>query len=166
MNHEERVHRLEDREAIKTLRYEYARHLDDREWERWTELFTPDAKCSFSGLGEFEGREELLSLARETVAQAFEYSAHVMHHPEIQVDANSGHGRWLVQIYFANREDGIGGWRQGRYRDEYRRVGDEWKFAEVSHTFYARSLFEYQSTSDERWGELIEFSNPATRRDT
>ncbi|WP_436348102.1 nuclear transport factor 2 family protein [Natronorubrum sp. FCH18a] len=165
MELEERVQRLEDRENIKKLKYEYARHLDNRSWKQWTKLFTPDAQCTFSGLGTFHGREELLSLARETVAPAFEYSAHVMHHPEIEIDEDTATGRWLVDIFFALQDDEIAGWRQGRYTDSYQRVDGEWKHSSVSHTFDARNRFDYGLSHDDRWGELIEFGTAISNDD-
>ena len=155
----ERIQALEDRESVKELRYEYGRRLDDNEWDGWGDLFTEDAVGTYEGWGEFEGREALTEFASTTVADAFEYTAHVMHHPSIELDERTGRGQWYVEIHYA-RSDGTAGWRQGRYFDEYRKVDGEWLFASVAHTFYARQQFDYVQTDDERFGELIEFGEP------
>lgn len=153
---DERIPELAARGAIKELRYDYARRLDDRDWEGWASLFTEDAHCEYEGWGTVDGRDELRSFAADVVAEAFEYTAHIMNHPTISVDGCVASGQWYVQIYYA-RSDGVGGWRQGRYEDEYRRVDGEWLFAAVSHSFFARRELDYELVVDDRYGELVEF---------
>lgn len=156
MSVQERVRRLEDREALKELRYEYARCLDDEEWKAWVDLFTPDAECDYEGWGKVRGHDELHRFTTEEVAQAFEYTAHVMHHPQLDVDGDRAAGIWYVEIYYALTAGG-GGLRQGRYQDSYVRTDDGWRFDSVSHTFSARQTFEYEVVEDDQYGRLVEF---------
>lgn len=156
MSHEDRIERLEAREALRELRYEYARRLDDEAWEQWVDLFVPDAECDYEGWGAVQGHDELYAFAAETVADAFEYTAHVMHHPQLSVDGDEAEGTWYVEIHYA-LSDGVGGWRQGQYEDTYVRTPDGWKFETVSHTFFARRTFDYQVVDDEQYGRLVEF---------
>lgn len=156
MTDQERLQRLEDREAIRELRYEYARCLDDEAWEEWVDLFTPDAECAYEGWGEVAGHEELYEFAAEDVAESFAYTAHVMLHPQITVEGDEARGQWYTKIHYA-LADGGGGWRQGRYHDRYVRTPDGWKFSSVSHTFFARKTYDYEIVDDDRYGRLVEF---------
>jgi hypothetical protein len=152
---EDRVQRLEDRDELKELRYEYARCLDDEAFGEWVDLFVPDAECDYEGWGEVSGHDELSAFAEE-VDEAFEYTAHLMLHPQISVDGDRAEGTWYTVIRYALSE-GRGGWRQGRYHDTYVRTDAGWKFETVSHTFFARHLTDYESGPDERYGHLVDF---------
>jgi len=152
---EDRLQQLADREELRELRYEYARCLDDEAWNEWVDLFTPDAECDYEGWGEVAGHDELRSFA-DTVDDAFEYTAHVMHHPQLSVNGDTAEGTWYTEIHYALSEGG-GGWRQGRYHDTYRRTDDGWKFSTVSHTFFARQQRDYEVVDDDQYGRLVEF---------
>jgi 3-phenylpropionate/cinnamic acid dioxygenase small subunit len=157
MDVELRVRQLEDRQAIADLRHEYARCLDDHEWRAWTDLFTADAVGEFEGWGRVEGHDELLAFARDAVGGTFDYTAHVMHNPVIELDGDTATGRWLSEIYYARPDKGVAGWRQGRYTDRYRRADGEWKFTYVSHEKLARNVFDYAVVTDEQYGDLFDF---------
>jgi ketosteroid isomerase-like protein len=158
MGLEARVQAIEDRRAIERLKYEYARRMDDDEWDDLLELFTEDVTFELEGWGTHEGRAELAAFIEETLSGAFEYTAHVMHHPMIDLDGDTAHGEWYLEIHYA-RPDGVAGWRQGRYVDEYRKVDGEWLFSSVWHTIFTRQLFEYERVADDRYGELIEYGD-------
>jgi hypothetical protein len=154
---EERLDRLEARDRIAELRYEYAYRIDDRDWRGWTDLFTEDATCDYEGWGTIEGREDLLTFAEEVVADAFLFTAHVMHHPVISVheDGETAAGRWYVEVHDA-RTDGTARWRIGRYDDQYRRVDGDWKFASVSHEFSARRVYDAVAVEETEYhGDVV-----------
>ncbi|MFO7926130.1 MAG: nuclear transport factor 2 family protein [Halobacteriota archaeon] len=159
MELEDRARALEDRHEIERLKYEYARRIDDDEFDGVVELFAPDAIYALEGWGTHEGREEIAAFVETTLADAFEYTAHVMHHPMIDLDGDTARGEWYLEIHYA-LADGAAGWRQGRYFDEYERVDGEWRFSSVSHTIFARQRFEYEHVEDERYGEIIEYGDP------
>lgn len=157
MELEERIVELEARERLRELRHAYAAHLDGREWEAWVELFAEDATCEFAGWGTVSGRDELLSFARDVVADTFVYSAHVLHQPILHVDGDVATGRWYVEVYDA-RTDGTAGWRQGTYRDRYRRVDGTWLFDEVAAAFVARQRLGEHATEETRHGTMIDLT--------
>lgn len=154
---EDRVRRLEDREAITELLYEYGYRLDERDWEGWADLFTEDGEGDFEGWGTATGRDELVEFGRDVVGANFEYSAHVTHNPVVDVDGDRASARRYLEVFYV-LTDGTTAWRQGRYDDELRRVDGEWKFASVSNTFLVRHEWDAPADSMEDvdgYGEII-----------
>lgn len=153
MDATEYVAELRDREAIKELRYRYGRAIDARDWEAFLELFTDEATCTYTGLGSFNGREELRELAEDFIAANYEYTCHLFHHPILEVDGDTAVGSWLLEVLLAHH-DGTFEWRQGRYTDEYRRVGDEWKFDELVLETGAVHQREFDFVEDDAFGRI------------
>lgn len=60
---EDRLRRLEDVEAIRTLDAVYCRLLDDGDWPALVQLFTPEGV--FDGLRRVKGRADLLAFFAE-----------------------------------------------------------------------------------------------------
>lgn len=155
MSLEDRVWALEQRERIKELKYEYARLIDEREWEPWVDLFTDDAVCKYEGWGEFQGIENVREFATDVLDPYFEYTAHLMQQPVIDVDGDTATGTWYVEIYYAC-PDGTAGWRQGRYDDEYRLDGGQWRISRLSHEFHALARLAGERIDHDKFGELTE----------
>lgn len=153
MNLEQRVQRLEHREAIKQLRYEYGICIDHRRWEDFVGLFTSDATCTYEGVGTFEGHDDLRDLADDFIAENFVYSCHLFHHPRIQIDGETASGTWLLEALMAY-SDGRIEWRQGRYEDGYRLVDDEWKFSSITLDSEAQGYNEYEMIDHESYGRI------------
>jgi hypothetical protein len=147
MSLEQRVQRLEDRAAIAELRAAYCYRIDDGDWEGWLDLFSPDATVDFGLLGTYKGREELQAFTDRDDASLF--SAHMAHNPVLEVDGDEANGKWYfeVPLVFA---DGEAGWAQGRYRERYRRIEREWKFARL------KARFDYSVSYEEGWADAIE----------
>jgi ketosteroid isomerase-like protein len=143
----------DDHREIRNLRYRYSRHLDAQEWDEWVSLMTDDVKCEYEGWDPFVGREEVLEFGRDTIASVFEYTAHMVHMPLIEVDGDEATGRWYLYLFYV-LTDGAAGWRQGRYEDRYRRVDDEWKFSFVQTEIHtdATDLF----TATREWDDHYE----------
>jgi hypothetical protein len=116
------------REAIKELKARYFYHIDEQDWEAFNELFTEDVYLNYGEeLGEYEGQEGLEEFAAQIGGQ-MDTSSHMAANPIIDVDGDTATGRWYVDAReaFSNGQTGI---TQAEYRDEYRRVDGEWKFA-------------------------------------
>lgn len=145
----ERIGRLEDRIEICELRYEYCYRIDDRDWDGFAALFTEDAHLDFGPVGAFDGRDGVREFAEEVVGARHPFLAHMVHNPVIAVDGESANGRWYFEVP-CTFEDGTGGWIQGLYHDEYRRVDGEWRLAEVV------ADFNYFADYDEGWAEVVD----------
>jgi ketosteroid isomerase-like protein len=130
-----RLRRLEDREAIRELVARYGQVVDDRDLDGVQALFTDDAvfrtqggEMNASGLpavmDNFRGRframtasghfvhDHIISFQSESAAEGF-----VTSHAELVRDGES----FIVAM---------------RYRDQYRRVEDTWKFSERVVSFF------------------------------
>lgn len=79
-----------------------------------------------------EGRDAIARYGREVVDKIFEYSAHMMYNPVIDVDVanDSATGKWYFDV-FALQPDGYVDWHHGRYHDEYTKIDGEWLFDSV-----------------------------------
>lgn len=149
MNIEDRVTRLEHREAIRKLRAKYCYRIDTRDWDGYAELFTADAHLDFSPVGTYDGQAEIRHFAEHVVGEEHPFLAHMLHNPVIEVNNGTGTGRWYFEVpcTFA---DGSAGWIQGQYYDVYELVDGNWRFAEMT------ADFNYFAEYDEGWAEVID----------
>jgi hypothetical protein len=122
----------DDYHEIYNLRAAYCHHLDSGEWAEWAELFAPDAVVEFDTWDAFEGRAEIREFGRTVVDDLFAFSMHTAQMPLIEIDGETGTGRWYTLVYYRPVE-GDPGWVFGTYHDEYRVVDGEWKFDTVSN---------------------------------
>ena len=159
MDLEERVQALEDHKEIVELRYKYGHYIDNRDWENYFDLFTDDIHCDYGWHGQFNGIDELRQVA-DKFGDKYEYTAHLYFQPLISIDGDSATGVWYSIIFHGFKDDDVGGWRQARYDETYRRVDGEWKFAEVSHTFFSRNLFRYIRRDSVKDGNVVEYLGP------
>lgn len=153
MDATEYVAELRDREALKELRYRYGRSIDAQSWDEFLALFTDDATCTYVGLGSFTGRDELRELAEDFIEANYEYTCHLFHHPILAVDSDTARGSWLLEALLAHH-DGTFEWRQGRFTDEYRRVADEWRFAELTLESEAVQEREFDLVEHDAYGRI------------
>lgn len=148
MSVEARLRSLEDREAIKELRASYCYRIDDRDWEGFAALFTPDAHLNFGRIGSFDGRSEVRRFAEEIVGEGHPFLAHMIHDPVIDLNDDQATGRWYFEVP-CTFEDGSAGWIQGTYLDEYRCVDGEWYFSAVT------AEFNYIASYESGWAEAV-----------
>lgn len=135
---------LLDRIELEELRYDYCRHLDSESWDQWLALFTDDVvydATGVPGLDVYEGKDALEEFVEDFISSASRYSTHHAFHPVIDIDGDEATGRWVLDEVSV-RPDGTVVWMQGVYRDEYRRVDGEWKFAKVSTSIEALASSE------------------------
>ena len=136
---EERLRRLEDREAIRELAANYCRAIDDRDLDGFVSLYTDGCvHRQHDGSLLLEGKAAL----REHYAARFLQYGFTLHTPHAHVIAFDGpdaaHG-WVTG-HAEMGLDGEGWLAAFRYADVYRREGGAWKFAkrELSTYYYLR----------------------------
>lgn len=134
MTDPDRLQRLETREQLKELRAKYCYYVDEQHWAPFFDLFVPDSTLDFGGMGVYEGRDGLERFAAEFVEAQLEGSAHMLSNPILEIEGDEATGRWYIEspLTFV---DGTGGWRQGWYRDEYRRLDGTWKIESITMRF-------------------------------
>ncbi|TML81320.1 MAG: nuclear transport factor 2 family protein [Actinobacteria bacterium] len=86
-------------EAIKRLKYRYARLLDTKDFEGLSELFVKDATASYSG-GQlsYDGRDAIIGFLRTVLGPTTMLTSHLVGQPEIELTGpDSADGRWALQ---------------------------------------------------------------------
>lgn len=130
-------------EAIKRLKYAYARCLDLKLWDELAGLFTMDAVASYSGGGyTFEGRDEILGFLQRSMGAETFHSSHKMHHPEIDLTGpTSARGTWALDDTVIDTQWNITIRGASFYEDEYVKQAGTWQ---IRRTGYRRVFEELQ----------------------
>jgi hypothetical protein len=117
------VQMLEDIERIKQLKARYCLLLDAQEWDRLSELFTPDAHFVV-GSGEYDTTQAFVENLRNQLAG--ESHVHVAQMPIIELTGpGTARGLWS----FSNRG------ALGHYQDEYVREDADWRIRAMTMTW-------------------------------
>jgi ketosteroid isomerase-like protein len=121
---EERLRRLEDAEAIRTLDAAYCRLLDDADWPGLIGLFTPDGV--FDGLRRVEGRGDLLAFFSGLSESGLTAFWHHVSNLEVEVDGDAATVRSL--LWQPCVVDGVPHVAAGRYADQLVRTPEGWRY--------------------------------------
>jgi hypothetical protein len=134
-------------EAIKRLKYQYARCLDQKLWDEIAECFTADAVAAYSGGAyTFEGRDAIIDFLRRSMGAETFLSSHRMHHPEIDLTSpTTATGVWALEDTVIDTAWNITIRGAAFYTDAYVKVDGRWKF---KFTGYKRSFEELQPRGD------------------
>jgi ketosteroid isomerase-like protein len=122
---EDRVRRLEDAEAIRTLDAVYCRLLDDGDWPGLVALFTPDG--TFDGLAAVTGRDALLAFFGGLADAGLTTFWHHVSNLEIDVDGDRATVRSL--LWQPCVVDGVPHVAAGRYADRLVRTPEGWRYS-------------------------------------
>ena len=140
---------LHEIEAIKRLKYRYCRCLDQKLWEDLEQCLTEDATASYSdGKYSFANRAGIMAFLREALGPPSRISSHRAHQPEIDFTSpTAATGIWALDDLVIETEAELTIRGAAFYRDEYVKVGGEWK---IKSTGYTRLYEEMESRSDAR----------------
>ena len=139
---EKRVQALEDVNAIRNLKAQYAAYCDDHyNPDGIAALFTADAVWESQGLGRFEGREAIREFFRGA-SQIFTFAIHYSLNGQIEVHGDSARAQWYLFMPCTLGEGNRAMWRAGIDREEYVRVNGEWKFKRKTSAPLFHSPFE------------------------
>lgn len=143
----EEIQGLLEIEAIRRLKYRYLRALDWKLWDEMRDCFVEDATSSYGdGKFSFSGRDAILKFLRGAMDRPGVHSAHHCHHPEIDLESGTtAVGVWALEDTFIDADAGITVHGAAFYRDEYVKVGGQWK---IRHTGYERTFEEVSRRAD------------------
>ena len=129
-DHDQRLRRLEDVEAIRRLKAAYCAVADDdHNGQALTELFVPDGTWSASISGAFHGHEAMRGhFDSIRASRRIAHSSHMVMNPVIDVEGDHATGTWSFLMLYTGT-DGSRVRIVGFYRDTYVRVNGHWKFA-------------------------------------
>jgi hypothetical protein len=132
---EARLHVLEAKEEIRNLLFSYGRHVDDRNWEAFADLFATDGGTWNGGMGIARGRDEIIQMMTSTIGTGANVSpngaglsnVHLLGNEIITVDGDAGTSlsKWVFVMTADNGPDVV---YVGRYTDEFVRENGAWKF--------------------------------------
>ena len=148
-------------EAIKQLKYAYLRHLDLKEWDAVTALFTPDVVSTYSdGKHSYQGRDAVMAFLSQLLSHKRIVTKHQVHHPEITLndDFTAAQGVWYLTDAVINtvsrdptKHFCIAG--TAFYDERYVKTVEGWKIAAIGY----RRVYE-ETTA--RTAELVlEYKN-------
>ena len=139
---ERRLRALEDVNAIRNLKALYAAYCDDQyNPDGIAALFTEDAVWESPSMGRFEGREAIRGFFRGA-SEIFSFAIHYSLNGQIDVQGDSAKAQWYLFMPCTLGESNRAMWRAGIDREEYVRVGDEWKFKHKESAPLFNSPFE------------------------
>ena len=128
---EQRLRRIEDREAIEKLLITYGQFLDRQDFAGYSALFASDGVWE-GGIGSAKGPREILAMLEtvygRTARRQYVNSYHIMSDIIIEVDGDTATS-WSRWTWLVEAEDGKPApQRSGHYEDELVRENGEWKF--------------------------------------
>jgi len=129
----DQVQWLVDRAAIGDLLIDFARALDDRDWEGYAANYAPEGTLAFNGHVAHEGREGLAAFVEAGLGQ-YAGTHHVSANHAITVEGDVATSRsYLIAAHIFDASDPTrhadgAGW----YRCRLRRTDTGWRFTEVS----------------------------------
>jgi hypothetical protein len=148
-------------EAIKRLKYKYMRCLDQKLWREMGECFTENATAAYSGgKYSFQGRQAILDFFVQAMGRPGVLSSHRVHHPEIDLTSETtATGIWALEDVFIDEGAGVTIRGAAFYRDEYVRIGAEWK---IAHTGYERTYEEMETRKEMPWLRMTQRAGGTT----
>ncbi|MDQ1521367.1 MAG: hypothetical protein QOI55_2440 [Actinomycetota bacterium] len=134
-------------EAIKRVKYRYARCLDQKLWDDIAECFTADAIAAYSGGAyTFEGRDAIVDFLRRSMGSETFLSSHRMHHPEIDLTGPAtATGIWALEDTVIETQWQISIRGAAFYTDEYVKQDGRWR---IQHTANRRTFEELQPRAE------------------
>ncbi|MFT5574814.1 MAG: bile-acid 7alpha-dehydratase [Bermanella sp.] len=138
----QQVQRLNDIEAIKTLKYRYVKAMTYSDWDALKATLVEDVETSYSdGKYTFKSREEVLKLLRSSHSDAMHNIIAYWHvtMPVIDIiSATTATGSWgMYHRYIDRGERDVEEEQFAFYEDEYLRTNEGWK---ISKTGYKRVM--------------------------
>ncbi|RMD86206.1 MAG: nuclear transport factor 2 family protein [Candidatus Dadabacteria bacterium] len=142
MSLEQRLARIEDREAIRELVASYAHAVWRRDADGAAELFAPDGTMDTGDRPPLVGREQIRQEYRRSFSEA-RFQPFVHNHLIEELSSDSARGTCTLDLRAVIEGRSMIG--AGRYEDEYRKLNGRWYFAR------RRLRLDYLVPLDEGW---------------
>lgn len=127
---EERLLRLEDRDAIHQLFIDYGRFLDAGDFDAYASLFAEDGEVVLGPMGRATGRDNIRDLMRKILDGRIGSAYHIISSPAVTLDGDTATSEvmWTVIRRDPQGNPHLSG--MGRHVDRLVRVGGCWKIAQ------------------------------------
>lgn len=123
---EERLQRLEDRDAIHQLFIDYGRHLDAGDWDAYAGLFAEDGEVLLGPMGRAQGRSAIRDLMERTLTPRLGTAFHIISSPIVVLDGDSATSEVMWTVLTKRDDGGPELTMMGRHRDVLSRVDGRW----------------------------------------
>jgi hypothetical protein len=142
---EAQVRVLNDREALRHLRYRYHEYINEAQFGKIVDLFTDDGELEFGPLGKAKGREKITGFFKALGPSSspssgagrgphFSFVKQYIHNHVVEVSGDRASGfSYLEAKPIINGQAYL---VAGRYDDEYRRVDGRWLFTRMNFTIH------------------------------
>jgi hypothetical protein len=144
-----RIDRLESIEALKKLKHLYMNYCDlGYPPDKLGPLFTNDALWTSKDFGRHQGRRAIETFFSGISAQIV-FAAHLAMNSIIEVDGDSGTGKWRILMPCTMVEEGkkVSRWLLGDYVEDYVRLNGVWLFKKIDF------VANFNVPSDQSWVE-------------
>ena len=127
---EERLQRLEDRDAIHQLFVDYGRFLDAGDLDGYASLFAADGKVMLGPMGCATGRDNIRALMARILEGRVGNAYHIISSPTVTLDGDSATSEVMWTVIQRDAEGKPRLTSMGRHVDRLVRVDGGWKIAQ------------------------------------
>lgn len=149
---EQRLQRLEDFEAIRSLKARYLFSCDRKDPKAMRACFVDGpVHIDYGAVGSFDTADALVKIYTEIACHPHMVEMHHGMNPQIEVlDGTKARGTWSLHYFLINTQTNQATQLAGYYEDEYKKVagrdGGEWKICATK--FVATSTLSLDLTGD------------------
>ena len=132
---------LVELESLKQLKARYCRHLDEKDWSAWRQLFTDDfvSETSAAGGKVIEGADEFVAFTRAQLGT--QPTVHQVHAPELELTSpTTARGIWALEDV-VRLAPGVTLRGYGHYHETYERVDGRWLIESSTLTRLREDVF-------------------------
>lgn len=127
---EERLQRLEDRDAIHQLFVDYGRYLDAGDIDAYAALFTEDGEVMLGPMGRTQGRANIHALMTKVLDGRVGSSYHIIGSPQVVLGGDEATSEVMWTVIQRDAEGRPRLTSMGRHVDRLRREDGVWRIAE------------------------------------
>jgi len=154
---ESKVQELNDREALRDLRYRYHEYINEGKFAEIVDLFTDDGELEFGPLGKAKGRQGIIGFFKRLgppppgvrpSGPHFSYVKQYIHNHVVDLQGDRAKGfSYLEARPVINGEAHM---VAGKYEDEYLKTDGRWHFTRMTFTPHFIVPFKEGWANDER----------------
>jgi uncharacterized protein (TIGR02246 family) len=127
---EERLQRLEDRDAIHQLFVDYGRHLDAGNVDAYAQLFTEDGEVMLGPMGRTKGRDNIRALMAKVLDGRVGANLHIISSPSVELHGDEATSEVMWTVIQRDGEGKPKLTSVGRHLDKLRKKDGVWRIAE------------------------------------
>ena len=129
-----KVQNLEDKEAVRTLRYRYHQYINDNRFDEIANLFTDDAVVEIGYVLRSVGRDEIAT-SFIAMPKDVKFLKQFIHNHIVDVDGDAAAGISYFEAKYAAKDE-TSLLVAGKYDEDYVRTPDGWRISRMVVELY------------------------------